>query len=119
MTRLHTACFYFAGALCSSVLMAKCDAFSTNLVKPTSTSHLSQRLSSQLAATGKDSSGRFCKARELVKSLVEEEKCFSTESGASAFAGVCAVNVVYEDCYEPQPFVGKMVRDFATREFVP
>ena len=53
---------------------------------------------------------RFCKARELVKSLVEEEKCFSTEAGAREFGEVCAINIVYEDCFEPQPFVGKSVR---------
>jgi len=50
---------------------------------------------------------RFCKARELVRSLVEEEKCFSKESGALAFGEVCAANCIYEDCFEPQPFVGK------------
>ena len=52
---------------------------------------------------------RFCKARELVRSLVEEEKCFSEESGAMAFGDVCAINCIYEDCFEPQPFVGKQV----------
>lgn len=46
-------------------------------------------------------------ARELIKSLVQEESCFTTESGARAFGNKCAVNVVYEDCYEPQPIVGK------------
>jgi hypothetical protein len=29
-----------------------------------------------------ESVDRFCKARELIRSLVEEEKCFSRESGA-------------------------------------
>ena len=29
-----------------------------------------------------ESIDRFCKARELIRSLVEEEKCFSKESGA-------------------------------------
>lgn len=46
-------------------------------------------------------------ARELIKSLVEEEGCFTSESGARAFGNACAFDVVYEDCYEPQPFVGK------------
>lgn len=50
---------------------------------------------------------RFCKARELIRSLVEEDKCFSEESGAMAFGDVCAANCIYEDCFEPQPFVGK------------
>jgi hypothetical protein len=53
--------------------------------------------------------GRFCKARELVKSLVQEDRCFSTESGAIAFGNVCASDCVYEDCYEPNPIVGKKV----------
>lgn len=53
---------------------------------------------------------RLCEARELVKALIEEEKCFSSEAGAQAFGEACAVNVVYEDSFEPQPFVGKMVR---------
>ncbi len=47
-------------------------------------------------------------AKNLVHTLVTEEKCFSTMEGAQIFADSCAVNVVYEDCYEPQPFVGRM-----------
>jgi hypothetical protein len=62
------------------------------------------------ATTPTPAASRFCKARELVKSLVEEDKCFSTEEGAICFGDVCASNVVYEDCYEPQPFVGRTVR---------
>jgi hypothetical protein len=58
---------------------------------------------------------RFCKARELIKSLVEEEKCFSTEAGAMTFGEYCAVNVVYEDCFEPQPFVGKIVSRYGSQ----
>jgi hypothetical protein len=46
-------------------------------------------------------------ASSLVQSLITDEKCFSTLEGAQIFADSCAVNVVYEDCYEPQPFVGK------------
>ena len=49
----------------------------------------------------------FRKAQELVKSLVVDEKCFSTEDGAKAFGEACSVNIVYEDCFEPQPVVGK------------
>jgi len=55
-----------------------------------------------------ESIDRFCKARELVRSLVEEEKCFSAESGARKFGEFCAVDCIYEDCFEKQPFVGKM-----------
>ena len=52
---------------------------------------------------------RRTRARDLVYSLIQEENCFTTESGAQAFANACAINVLYEDCYEPQPFVGRMV----------
>lgn len=46
-------------------------------------------------------------ARDLMTSLITEEECFTTESGARAMGDVCATNVVYEDCFEPQPIVGK------------
>jgi len=48
-----------------------------------------------------------CKARDIVQSLVEDEKCFSTEAGAIAFGKNCAEDVVYEDCFESEPFIGK------------
>lgn len=48
-------------------------------------------------------------AQDLVISLVEEEKCFSTNAGAKAFGDACAFNIVYEDCFEAQPIVGKTV----------
>ena len=48
-------------------------------------------------------------AQELVISLVQEEKCFSTKAGAKAFGDACAFNIVYEDCFEAQPIVGKTV----------
>ena len=51
------------------------------------------------------------RARDLILSLVEEQQCFISESGARAFGEVCAANIVYEDCYEPQPVVGKTVRE--------
>ena len=52
---------------------------------------------------------QVCKARDLVQSLVEDEKCFSTEAGAIAFGKNCAKDVVYEDCFESEPFIGKTV----------
>lgn len=42
-----------------------------------------------------------------MRSLVDDERCFSTEHGARAFADACAVDVVYEDRFEPQPVVGR------------
>jgi len=47
-------------------------------------------------------------ARDLIRSLVEESECYTTETGAQEFANACATNVVYEDCFEPQPFVGRI-----------
>jgi hypothetical protein len=51
---------------------------------------------------------RFCRAQELMTSLIEEDQCYTTESGAKAFGAVCDRNVVYEDRYEPFPIVGKL-----------
>jgi len=45
---------------------------------------------------------------DLIRSLVEDKNCFSTTTGAIAFGGACAQNIVYEDCYEPQPIVGRL-----------
>lgn len=42
-----------------------------------------------------------------MRSLIEEE-CYLTESGAKAFADACSTDIVYEDCYEGQPFVGRI-----------
>jgi hypothetical protein len=46
-------------------------------------------------------------ARDLIFSLVEEEECFTTETGARSFGDACSINIVYEDCFEAQPIVGK------------
>ncbi|CAB9506346.1 expressed unknown protein [Seminavis robusta] len=61
-----------------------------------------------LRAASSASSTRFCRAKELIKELVEDSKCFSSESGAKAFGEACATDIVYEDCYEPQPIVGQL-----------
>jgi hypothetical protein len=53
---------------------------------------------------------RPCRARDLILSLVEEDQCFTSDTGARAFGDVCAVNIVYEDRFEAQPKVGKTVR---------
>ena len=50
-------------------------------------------------------------ARDLVKSLVEDEKCFASADGVEAFVNACAHDVVYEDAFEPEPFVGKKVSE--------
>ena len=55
---------------------------------------------------------RVCAARELIRSLIDDKKCFSSEVGAMSFADACSSDSVYEDCYEPQPFQGKEVRAF-------
>eukprot|EP00979_Chaetoceros_neogracilis_P007015 scaffold1459_cov183-Chaetoceros_neogracile.AAC.9 len=46
-------------------------------------------------------------ASTLIQSLVINEKCFTSTAGAQLFADSCASNVIYEDCYHPQPFVGR------------
>lgn len=46
-------------------------------------------------------------AMELIQELVRDDKCFSNAEGANKFADVCAMDVVYEDCFEPQPFTGR------------
>lgn len=50
---------------------------------------------------------RFRMAQSLLSSLIHDEQCFTTAKGAQTFANSCALNVVYEDCYEPQPIVGR------------
>jgi hypothetical protein len=49
----------------------------------------------------------FQPAHVLIKSLVEDEECFTSEMGAQTFIEACATNILFEDCYEPQPFVGR------------
>lgn len=50
---------------------------------------------------------KFLMAQTLLLSLIDDEKCFTSLDGAQKFADSCALNVIYEDCYEPQPLVGK------------
>eukprot|EP00548_Thalassiothrix_antarctica_P001019 CAMPEP_0194132196 /NCGR_PEP_ID=MMETSP0152-20130528/2726_1 /TAXON_ID=1049557 /ORGANISM="Thalassiothrix antarctica, Strain L6-D1" /LENGTH=339 /DNA_ID=CAMNT_0038827161 /DNA_START=63 /DNA_END=1082 /DNA_ORIENTATION=- len=45
-------------------------------------------------------------ANSLIEALIVEEECFTTTNGAREFEDACAPNIVYEDCYEPQPIVG-------------
>ena len=59
-------------------------------------------------------------AQSIVLSLVNDEGSFSSVEGADKFAQSCAADVVYEDCYEPQPIVGsgavrKHLRDRAVQ----
>ena len=46
-------------------------------------------------------------AQSLILSLINDEQCYSTVEGAQKFAESCAVDIVYEDTYEPQPIVGR------------
>lgn len=50
---------------------------------------------------------RVGRARDLIRFLVEEESCYTTPQGARTFGDSCALNVVYEDRFEPQPVVGR------------
>jgi hypothetical protein len=65
-----------------------------------------------------DSAKRFCKAQDLVTTLVKNEKCFSSETGAAAFVEACAPDVVYDDCYSSTPFVGREVHHRSLASFV-
>lgn len=47
------------------------------------------------------------RARDLVKSLVEEERCYSSEASIQSFVDACASNVVIEDRFYTGPFTGK------------
>lgn len=80
--------------------------FSNGFTTRSNTGLSSPKKSSSLMAINQDVD-LFCKARELVRGLIEDEKCFSSESGSMAFGDVCSVNCIYEDCYEPNAFVGK------------
>jgi len=51
------------------------------------------------------------RARDLILSLVEEEQCYTSELAAKVFGEACAANVVIEDRFYPQPFVGKTVSE--------
>ena len=53
------------------------------------------------------STSRLCRAQGLMTSLIEDSQCYATTAGAQLFGDACAVNVIYDDCYEPQPIVGK------------
>jgi len=61
----------------------------------------------RISSSPTTSSGRRA-ARDLIRNLVDNQEYFTTEKGAKAFADACATNVLYEDCYEPQPFVGRI-----------
>ena len=50
---------------------------------------------------------KFAMARSLLLSLINDEQCFTTLSGAQKFSDSCAIDVIYEDCYEPQPVRGR------------
>lgn len=47
-------------------------------------------------------------AKELLTELIVTDQCFTTTEGAQKFADCCAPNIIFEDCYEPQPKVGKV-----------
>lgn len=68
---------------------------------------ISGLISSEVPLLKNEDANRVCKARDLVRSLIEEGKCFSSETGAVSFGDACATKCIYEDCFEPQPFVGK------------
>jgi hypothetical protein len=52
---------------------------------------------------------RLNRAANLIDSLVQADQCFTTEEGAYKFQQACAANVLIEDRFFTQPFVGKTV----------
>jgi len=56
------------------------------------------------------------RARELVKYLVEEESCYTSENSIQPFVDACASNVIIEDRFYPQPFNGKTGADKYMRD---
>lgn len=53
------------------------------------------------------------RARDLVRSLVEEDQCYSNDRAAASFVDACAANVVIADRFFPQPFTAKSgARDY-------
>eukprot|EP00592_Proboscia_alata_P011349 CAMPEP_0194383934 /NCGR_PEP_ID=MMETSP0174-20130528/70786_1 /TAXON_ID=216777 /ORGANISM="Proboscia alata, Strain PI-D3" /LENGTH=365 /DNA_ID=CAMNT_0039170645 /DNA_START=17 /DNA_END=1114 /DNA_ORIENTATION=+ len=46
-------------------------------------------------------------ANKLVSSLVVDELCYTSESGAVSFGEACADDIVYEDRYQTDPILGK------------
>lgn len=80
----------------------------------TTSHHASSRKPSASFMVSSSDVARVCEAKNLVTSLVEDKRCFSTEAGAKAFREICSADCVFEDCYEPEPFVGKEVRGTST-----
>lgn len=70
-----------------------------SLVRPTPTLALS--------ATATSPASGLRRARDLVKSLVEKEKCYVSESSIQSFVDACAIDVVIEDRFFTGPFLGK------------
>mmetsp|Transcript_8456 Transcript_8456/g.16169 ORF Transcript_8456/g.16169 Transcript_8456/m.16169 type:complete len:354 (-) Transcript_8456:167-1228(-) len=56
------------------------------------------------------------RARDLVKYLVEEESCYTSENSIQPFVDACASNVIIEDRFYPQPFNGKTGADAYIRD---
>ena len=56
------------------------------------------------------------RARDLVKYLVEEEKCYTSDNSIQAFVDACASNVIIEDRFYPQPWNGKSGADAYIRD---
>ncbi|KAL3926016.1 MAG: hypothetical protein SGILL_000015 [Bacillariaceae sp.] len=97
-------CYGFT-SLPTDTSMSRNPIFNTHMIKNPLQGILDVLASPSI--TGISSENRSCKARDLVSSLVKEEKCFATESGAKALGNACALDVVYEDCSEPKPFIGR------------
>ena len=90
-----------------ALLLLTAPISTTAFVAPKQTNNNFQKSTVVVLAASSTSVENYALAQSIMLSLINDEKCFSTTAGAQKFAESCAVDVVYEDCYEPQPLVGR------------
>ena len=83
---------------CKSTTECKAEATTNNVL---------DSFVSMINGNDSNSNKKFLMAQSLVLSLINEEQCYNTVEGAQTFAESCTVDIVYEDCFEPQPIVGR------------
>jgi len=83
---------------CKSITECKAEATTNNVL---------DSFVSMINGNDSNNDKKFLMAQSLVLSLINDEQCYNTVEGAQAFAESCAVDIVYEDCFEPQPIVGR------------
>ena len=112
MQHLTTTVGFLAAYLCHVSGFTQTPLLNTKSIAKTTTeckaeSNVLDSFVSMINGNDSNSNKKFLMAQSLVLSLINEEQCYSTVEGAQAFADACAVDIVYEDCFEPQPIVGR------------